>query len=115
MTPVEDPVGTEAADVPRILIVDDELANLEALELTLATTGCRVVRAQSADETQGTASSDVSPQLDAPSEIRIRPESEAMIALRQAGAFSGETVQFRVLTFQKRRAQDEAPKRLRRF
>jgi signal transduction histidine kinase len=50
MTPVEDPIGTDAADVPQILIVDDERANLEALELTLAPTGCRVVRAQSADE-----------------------------------------------------------------
>jgi signal transduction histidine kinase len=50
MTPVEDPIGAGAADVPQILIVDDERANLEALELTLAPTGCRVVRAQSADE-----------------------------------------------------------------
>ena len=41
-------IGPDAADVPQILIVDDERANLEALELTLATTGCRVVRAQSA-------------------------------------------------------------------
>jgi signal transduction histidine kinase len=34
----------------QILIVDDERANLEALEVTLASTGCRLVRAQSAEE-----------------------------------------------------------------
>jgi signal transduction histidine kinase len=50
MTPADPLAGLDAADVPRILIVDDERANLEALELTLATTGCRVVRAESADE-----------------------------------------------------------------
>jgi signal transduction histidine kinase len=39
-----------APDDAQILIVDDERANLEALEVTLASTGCRLVRAQSADE-----------------------------------------------------------------
>jgi CheY-like chemotaxis protein len=35
---------------PRLLIVDDTPANLDALEVLLAPTGCAVVRAQSADE-----------------------------------------------------------------
>lgn len=36
--------------VPRLLIVDDTPANLDALEVLLAPMGCAVVRAQSADE-----------------------------------------------------------------
>jgi signal transduction histidine kinase len=39
-----------ADDAVQILLVDDEPANLKALELSLASTGCRFVHARSADE-----------------------------------------------------------------
>src|SRR4051794_5756486 len=39
-----------ATDAIPILLVDDQPSNLEALEAMLDATGCRLVRAQSADE-----------------------------------------------------------------
>ena len=39
-----------ATDVAKILIVDDEARNLDALEVMLESSGCTLVRAQSADE-----------------------------------------------------------------
>ncbi len=47
-TTLELPATTD--DVAQILLVDDQQSNLEALEVTLATSGCRFVRAHSADE-----------------------------------------------------------------
>jgi PAS domain S-box-containing protein len=38
------------SDLVRVLLVDDQVRNLEALEAVLAATGCRLVRATSADE-----------------------------------------------------------------
>jgi signal transduction histidine kinase len=44
------PVIVVEEEPPPILLVDDQLRNLEALEIMLAPTGCRLVRAQSADQ-----------------------------------------------------------------
>src|SRR5690349_14373512 len=43
-------VPVAASDFVPILVVDDQPSNLEAMEALLAPTGCRLVRAQSADE-----------------------------------------------------------------
>jgi signal transduction histidine kinase len=47
---LEAPVATAQDEVPQLLLVDDVQANLEALELMLASSGCRFVQARSADE-----------------------------------------------------------------
>ena len=43
--------GLDAVDDPApVLVVDDQAGNLEAVEVVLSQCGCRLVRAQSADE-----------------------------------------------------------------
>src|SRR4029077_9919250 len=44
MPPVDD------SDVVRILVVDDQKSNLDAIDALLSTSGCQLIRAQSADE-----------------------------------------------------------------
>jgi signal transduction histidine kinase len=46
--PVQPPV--DESDIVQVLVVDDETRNLEALEALLTQSGCRLIRAQSADE-----------------------------------------------------------------
>src|SRR5262245_35542741 len=44
------PAPQSDSDIVRILVVDDQPTNLEALDALLASTGCQTVRAQSANE-----------------------------------------------------------------
>src|SRR3982750_3156673 len=48
--PVEPALVAANEELVRILVVDDQTSNLEALEALLHSTGCTLVRAQSADE-----------------------------------------------------------------
>src|SRR5207253_5432974 len=44
------PISPEALEVVQILLVDDQPANLEALQASLQSAGCTFVSARSADE-----------------------------------------------------------------
>jgi signal transduction histidine kinase len=46
--PVHPPI--DDSDVVQVLVVDDQASNLEAIEALLTQSGCRLIRAQSADE-----------------------------------------------------------------
>jgi len=46
--PVRPPV--DESDIVQVLVVDDQTSNLEAIEALLTQSGCRLIRAQSADE-----------------------------------------------------------------
>jgi signal transduction histidine kinase len=50
MSSTAPPAGSSVAEAVQILLVDDQASNLEALEAMLDSSGCRIVRAQSADE-----------------------------------------------------------------
>jgi signal transduction histidine kinase len=41
---------TDESDIVQVLVVDDQTSNLEAIEALLTKSGCRLIRAQSADE-----------------------------------------------------------------
>src|SRR5689334_8813435 len=50
LAPSPSAASFDDSDLARILVVDDQASNLEAIEALLAHSGCVMVRAQSADE-----------------------------------------------------------------